>query len=93
MDDTGDRVELEHPHVAAAFLLADAWVPALNRSWRFGWDVGYAEGVRDGRAEEATTWHRAFGVATAAWQQPTFDQLRRRRDPDPPAAIGEDTPS
>jgi hypothetical protein len=49
----------DDPTFRAVSLLADAWGPALNRSYRLGFDNGYAAGFWEAEHDMARAWARA----------------------------------
>ena len=67
-----------HP-IAAALLLADAWGPALNRSYELGWQDGYRRGQADEAAAVAADWHEVWVKTRAVLTQPTYAELKKRR--------------
>lgn len=69
----------DDPTFRAASLLADAWGPALDRSYRLGWENGYAAGFYEAEKDMAEAWAKAARPIRAALAQPTWEQLQRRR--------------
>jgi hypothetical protein len=67
-----------HP-IAAALLLADAWGPALNRSYQLGWQDGYRRSRADEAAAVAADWHQVWVKTRAVLTQPTHAELKKRR--------------
>ena len=63
----------------AVQILADAWGPALARSYRLGYQNGFRAGVVAGRAEEADAWQKIMGVWRQTVKRPSFAELKRRR--------------
>jgi hypothetical protein len=65
--------------VAAALRIADAWGPALNRSYELGWEDGYRRGRADESAAVAADWHEVWVKTRAVLAQPTYAELKKRR--------------
>ena len=65
--------------VAAAMRIADAWGPALNRSYELGWQDGYRRGRADEAAAVAADWHEVWAKTRAVLAQPTHAELKTRR--------------
>jgi hypothetical protein len=65
--------------VAAALRIADAWGPALNRSYELGWKDGYRRGRADEAAAVAADWHAIWLKTRAVLAQPTDAELKKRR--------------
>jgi hypothetical protein len=59
--------------------LADAWEPALRRSYELGHQVGWHRGWLAGRDEEREAWNRIIGVYNDTTSMPTQDELAVRR--------------
>lgn len=69
----------DDPVFRAASLLADAWQPALNRSYRLGFENGYAAGLYEAEQDMAAAWAKAARPIREVLKQPTRDELARRR--------------
>jgi hypothetical protein len=65
--------------VAGALRIADAWGPALNRSYELGWQDGYRRGRADEAAATAADWHQVWVKTRAVLAQPTHAELKARR--------------
>jgi len=87
--DTGDAVDTdeftgpEDPRWRAAELLADAWGPALERSYHLGYASGYDAGRWSAEHEMAEAWAQMASKITATLAQPTHDELQARRGEHP----------
>jgi hypothetical protein len=66
----------------AARLLADAWGPALERSWHLGYEVGWANGYTRADADMASAWHTMYLSTRATLESTMLIELERRREPD-----------
>jgi hypothetical protein len=70
---------LADPRWRAVELLADAWGPALDRSYRLGYGNGFDAGRWDAEHKMAESWHRVWLRVKATLDQPTRDELARLR--------------
>jgi hypothetical protein len=59
--------------------LADAWEPALRRSYELGYQVGWHRGWLAGRDEEREAWNWIIGVYKDTTSLPTQAELTVRR--------------
>ncbi len=69
----------EDPQFRAACLLADAWGPALDRSYRLGYENGYVAGFYEAEKREADEWRAVAEAITPVLRMPKQDELRARR--------------
>jgi hypothetical protein len=61
--------------------LANLWAHALRASFDLGRAAGYSAGLLAGRGEEAVAWQAIVTGYSALIDQPTRDELGRRRQP------------
>jgi hypothetical protein len=79
----GDPAGQDDLRWRAAELLADAWGPALDKSFHLGRSVGYDTGRWDADHEMADAWAQMASKITATLAQPTYDELQARRGEHP----------
>lgn len=70
----------DDPAFRAASLLADAWQPALDRSYRLGYENGYAAGFWEAEQDMQRAWENAAQPIRDTLAQPTRADLLERRD-------------
>ena len=63
----------------AVSLLADAWQPALNRSYTLGYENGYTAGFYDAERDMAAAWAKAATPVRETLRQPSFGELAELR--------------
>ena len=69
----------EDPAFKAASLLADAWKPALDRSYSMGYENGYCAGWAECERDMADHWRKTVGAVRTVLAQPSHDEVMRRR--------------
>lgn len=76
-----EATSIDDPLFRAASLLADAWQPALARSYRLGYDNGYAAGFYEAEQDMAASWAAAAAPIRDTLKQPTMNELKQRWRP------------
>lgn len=69
----------DDPVFRAASLLADAWQPALNCSYRLGYENGYAAGFYEAEQDMAAAWAKAARLVRDTLSMPTHAELLKIR--------------
>ena len=69
----------DDPRWLAVELLADAWGPALDRSYRLGYGNGFDAGRWAAEHAMAESWHRVWLRVKATLDQPARDELASLR--------------
>lgn len=69
----------DDPAFQAARLIADAWGPALDRSYRLGYRLGYDAGYYQSERDMEAAWASAARTVQRVLDQPTFAEMQARR--------------